>query len=184
MKDISLHILDLVQNSISASASLVEIYISEMVDEKILKVCLNDNGKGMSKTQADQALDPFFTTRTTRKVGLGLPLFKAQAEASGGSLSLSSQKGKGTKIKAIFKTDHIDCLPLGNMADTIVSLILCNPELDFIYRHIYNGQEFTFNTMNIKAMLDEISITKIEVITWIKTYIGENLKGLYGGVSI
>lgn len=86
MKDISLHILDLVQNSISASASLVEIYISEMVDEKILKVCLNDNGKGMSKTQADQALDPFFTTRTTRKVGLGLPLFKAQAEASGGAL--------------------------------------------------------------------------------------------------
>jgi demethoxyubiquinone hydroxylase (CLK1/Coq7/Cat5 family) len=70
------------------------------------------------------------------------------------------------------------------MADTIVSLILCNPELDFIYRHIYNGQEFTFNTMNIKAMLDEISITEIEVITWIKTYIGENLKGLYGGVSI
>ncbi|HZK34685.1 MAG TPA: ATP-binding protein [Bacillota bacterium] len=183
MKDISLHILDLVQNSISAGAAFVEITIKDILDDNTLSIIVSDDGIGMNETQVTNALDPFYTTRTTRNVGLGIPMFKAQAEASGGSFVLISEEGKGTRIEAIFNTRSIDCLPTGNMVDTMTTLILCNPDVDFTYTHVYNGQRFEFKTIDIKARLDEVSIAQTEVITWIRDYISENINELYGGVN-
>ncbi len=173
MEDISLHILDLVQNSISAEADTVEIYIKSELD--ILELKIKDNGKGMDKEAVGKALNPFFTTRTTRRVGLGLSFLKASAEATGGSVSISSQPYKGTTIKAVFNTSHIDCLPLGSVEDTMVTLILCNPVIRFIFIYKTDNSLFKLDTAEILKVLDGVNITDPDVISWIKEYIKEGL---------
>ncbi|HOB19467.1 MAG TPA: ATP-binding protein [Candidatus Atribacteria bacterium] len=183
MEDISLHVLDIIQNSISAGASCVDIAIKEIPADHSLYVMISDNGTGMDSSEAERSLDPFYTTRTTRRVGLGLPLFKAQAEASGGSLEIDTEKGRGTTVMARFDTRSIDCLPLGRMEDTMATLILCHPDIEFRYTHSYYDKCFEFSTQDIKGKLGDLLISDLSVIGWIRKYISENIEKLYGGVA-
>lgn len=181
MEDISLHLLDLAQNSIAAGANLVEVSIRELPKEDCTWIQIRDNGKGMDEHQLNQAVSPFYTTRTTRKVGLGIPLFRASAEATGGSLQIQSHKGTGTTLLALFHSSHIDCLPMGKLEDSMVSLIFLNPEVNFVYSHEIMGRQFQLDTREIRKILGEVNITDPEVIDWIKDYIKNGLEELNGG---
>lgn len=187
MKDLSLHILDLSQNSISAGASLVKITIHEDTANDRLDIYIEDNGKGMDKDFLEKVKDPFVTTRTSRKVGLGIPLMLAACKRCEGDLVIESEKNVGTKLTATFKHSHIDRAPMGNMAETMLSLILAgsdgNTAVDFVYRHILNNREFCMDTREIRAALgNEVSLGEPDVLMWIKEYINEGLINLRGGV--
>lgn len=178
MKELSLHIIDIVQNSIAAGANLIQINIVEDLTTDIFSIEVIDNGSGMDKEYAEKIKDPFITHRTSRKVGLGVPLLYATSKRCNGDLQIESEKGKGTKIFAYLKHSHIDRAPLGSMADTMEILIMCNPEVDFQYNHTFNEKEFRFDTKEIKKTLGSIPINELEVIIWIKEYIYEGLSNL------
>ena len=133
MEDLSLHILDVVENSIEANASKIEIKIIEEKNKDLLVIEIKDNGRGMNKETINKVLDPFYTTRTTRKVGMGLSLLAQAAKVSNGNFEINSKVGEGTKVKATFQYSHIDRKPIGNMDDTIVTLITSHPEINFVY---------------------------------------------------
>jgi len=168
MEDLSLHILDIAENCITAEASRIEIKIIEDTRDNILTVEVNDNGKGMDKELLENATDPFYTTRTTRKVGLGIPLLAQSARESSGDIIVQSKIGEGTSIKATFQYDHIDRRPLGEIAQTMIILIMSNPDIDFIFEHKINDSEYTLNTAEIKKDLDGVPINTPEVIRIIK----------------
>ncbi len=184
MKEISLHILDLVQNSIRAQASRIELTIEEDTKEKdFLKIVLGDNGCGMSKEMTEAVKSPFVTTRTTRKVGLGIPLFKAGCEACGGSFSIESEEGVGTKLEGIYCHSHIDRPPLGDIADTLLLLIIGNLNCRFIYTHRVNENEYTLDTDELKRILgEEVPLDDPEVTGFIKDFLVNNETELYGGM--
>lgn len=140
MEEISLHILDLVENSISAGATRVEIVVEENLKRDILRIVVKDNGRGMSEDEKKRVFDPFFTTKG-KKTGLGLPFIKQAAESTGGSVKIKTGPGKGTVLSAIFTRSHIDRQPLGDIATTIATLFLSHPEIDFVYKHIKNGRK-------------------------------------------
>lgn len=165
MRELSLHVLDIVQNSLSANASLVIINVLESTGANLLQIEISDNGKGLTETQLKQVLDPFFTTRTTRKVGLGLSMFQAAANRCGGDFRIESEPDKGTSVIASFKYDDIDRPPLGNMANTIISLVVCHPEADFSYRHRVNSKNMVFDTREIKKYLSVSDLTLPNVIS-------------------
>lgn len=177
MRELSLNILDLVQNSISADASLVRITVESRPKENILGVSISDNGRGMSSDVLSRVQDPFYTTRTTRKVGLGIPLFAQAATVCGGSLNMHSRPGAGTSLEAEFELDHIDRAPLGDIASTMVALIASNPEMDFVYEQKVGDMGFVFDTREIKSVLDGVPINDPTVLSWIKNYINDNTNG-------
>ena len=179
MRELSLNILDIAQNSISAGASLITIEVSENTTDNTLLIGIYDNGKGMSEEQVKSVIDPFFTTRTTRKVGMGIPLFKMAAEQTGGSLEIKSELGVGTEVKAYFKTDSVDFTPLGDVASTIQMLITMNTDRDFVYKHIVNEKEFVCDTREIKEILGDVPLDTYEVSQWLKDFITENTEVLY-----
>lgn len=150
MRELSLNILDIAQNSISAGASLITIDVSESREEHLLTLTVSDNGCGMDEEQLQNVCDPFFTTRTTRKVGMGIPLFRLAAEQTGGSFEITSKKGVGTSTKAVFHSDSIDFTPLGDMTSTVTVLISMNTDRDFIYRRSADEKEFVLDTREIK----------------------------------
>lgn len=135
MQDLSLHILDIVENSIAASATRIKILIVEDTEKDSLSLQISDNGKGMDAETRDKVLDPFFTTRTTRKVGLGLPLLAQAARQSGGKLELDSEPGHGTTVKAVFKASHPDLKPLGDITQTLRAILSGRPELDLCFEY-------------------------------------------------
>lgn len=135
MEDLSLHILDVVENSIEANASKIEIKIVEKIREDVLIIEIKDNGRGMNEETVQKVLDPFYTTRTTRKVGMGLSLLAQAAEESDGVFEINSKVGTGTEIKAVFQYSHIDRKPIGDMNSTIVTLIISHPEINFIFEY-------------------------------------------------
>lgn len=172
MKEIALHILDIAQNSISANASLLEITVSEAADATIFTIV--DNGKGMSPALLAQVSDPFTTTRTTRKMGLGIPLLRMAVEQTGGSLTIDSTEGVGTTVTALFRPAHIDCPPVGDLAGTVTLLLQGAPELELHYTHTVDGAHFTLTTGELRAQLGpEISLAEPEVILWIRDYLQE-----------
>ena len=179
MRELSLNILDIAQNSISAGASLITIEVSENTTDNTLLIGIYDNGKGMSEEQVKSVIDPFFTTRTTRKVGMGIPLFKMAAEQTGGRLEIKSELGVGTEVKAYFKTDSVDFTPLGDVASTIQMLITMNTDRDFVYKHIVNEKEFVCDTREIKEILGDVPLDTYEVSQWLKDFITENTEVLY-----
>lgn len=181
MQDISLHLLDLAQNSIAAGATLVDISVREFPKEGYMLLRIRDNGKGMDAHQLNRVSDPFYTTRTSRKVGLGIPLFRASAEATGGYLKIISRKDEGTTLLALFHTNHIDCLQLGNLEESMAALIYLNPEINFTYCHELPDKQFYFDTSEVREILGEVSITEPAVVDWIKEYIKNGLEELYGG---
>ncbi len=168
VEDLSLHILDIAENSITAGAGRIEIRISEDIRGNLLTVEISDNGKGMDKELLENACDPFYTTRTTRRVGLGIPFLAQSARESNGDISVKSEKGKGTAIKASFQYDHIDRRPIGNIGQTMIVLIMSNPDIDFIYEHRRNDKEYILNTAEIKRELDGVPINTPDVIKIIK----------------
>jgi len=151
MEDLSLHILDIVENSIRAKASRIMIKVTEDIEKDFLTIEIRDNGQGIDEETIKKVLDPFFTTRTTRKVGLGLPLLSQAARESGGDVQIESEVGRGTRVKATFGYSHIDRKPLGNMEATLRALIVGNPEVDFIYKHKKGELEYRLDTKGIRA---------------------------------
>ncbi|MBM7622688.1 ATP-binding protein [Sporohalobacter salinus] len=178
MKELSLHILDLVQNSIKAGATEIKIKVIEDLVADQMKILIVDDGKGISDEFLEEVLDPFTTTRTTRKVGLGLPLFQAAAEQCSGGLNISSKEGEGTKVKATFQHSHIDRAPLGDIEETIATIIQGNPNLEIYYRHVINDEEFLFATSDFRKRLEEVPLDEPEVLSFIKEYLSENIEKL------
>ncbi|MFQ6108649.1 MAG: ATP-binding protein [Candidatus Aminicenantales bacterium] len=172
MEELSLHILDIAENSVAAKADRIEIKILENREKDLLSVEISDNGLGMDEEMKKKALDPFFTTKMSRRFGLGLPLLSEAAKAANGSFSIKSQKGKGTKIKATFQYSHIDRQPLGDIAQTIIALAIGNPGVDIIYKHKKDGQNYGLDTRKIKNRLRGKPINSPEGIRMLK----ENLK--------
>ncbi len=179
MRELSLNVLDIAQNSIVAGASLTEIVLNENTEEHTLLIGIYDNGKGMTEEQVKNVQDPFFTTRTTRKVGMGIPLFKMAAEQTGGSFKITSQVGVGTEVEALFKTDSIDFTPVGDMESTISTIVSMNEDKDFIYKRSVDEREFVFSSADIKKILDGVPLSEPSVIKWIEEYIRENTQNLF-----
>lgn len=174
-----MHILDIVQNSISAKANLIEIQITEDLKKNIFEVFIRDNGKGMDQDMLTHVTDPYTTTRTTRKVGLGIPLLKHSAEQANGYIKVHSEKECGTSIHATLQHDHIDRPPIGDCAGTIVLLAAANPSIDFKYVHRVNEKKYEFNTLEIKQILEETKINDPKIRGFLKEMILENVNDLY-----
>ncbi len=181
MKELSLNILDITYNSIKAKASKIEITVIESQKDNRIEISIGDNGCGMSEEFLRQVTDPFITTRTTRKVGLGIPLFKQSAEDTGGTFSITSAVGEGTTVAATFGMDHLDRMPIGDMSSTIISLIQANDEIRFIYRHQTDNGEFILDTDELHAQLGDVPLSEPAVLNWIGEYINENLEDIQGG---
>ncbi len=176
MRELSLHILDIAQNSIVAQAREIRIAIIEdLVDDKLI-IRIKDDGRGMDAEMLERVVDPFYTTRTTRKVGLGIPMFKANAESCNGTFEIRSKLGVGTELDAEFQHSHIDRVPLGNMSETIITIIQANIDIDLIYTHSFNGHKFTLNTKDIKKTLVDLPINNTDVLIWLRSYINEALE--------
>ena len=184
MPEISLNILDVAENSVRAQASLIEITVSVQPEEDTLTVTVKDDGCGMTPEQAAQVQDPFFTTRTTRKVGLGVPFFKQAAESTGGSFRIDSAKGKGTVVEAVFGLSHIDRMPLGDISSTIHTLIVFNSQIDLKYTYIYRDRSFVLDTREMREMLGDISFAEKEVSDFILEYLETNKSETDGGADI
>ena len=180
MKELSLNILDITENSVKAKASLTEIVIRE--EKNLLTLTIRDNGVGMKKDFLKNVTDPFTTTRTTRKVGMGLPLLKLEAEQTGGSMEIRSTSvaddpvNHGTEVKAVFYKDHIDFTPLGDVVSTIVTLIQGHPDTDFLFLHETERGSVSLDTREIRKVLgNEVPLSSYEVISWIE----ESLRSEY-----
>lgn len=181
MKELSLNILDITQNSISAGAKNIAITLVQ--DENgILTVTIADDGRGMTDEQLRSVTDPFYTTRTTRKVGLGIPLIKLAAEQTGGTFAIESAVGKGTTLIATFDTRHIDCAPIGDMTATITTLIMGAPDIDFTFTHTAPGGKVGLSTRDMRNVLGNISLAHAEVIEWVKEYLTEQYL-IFGGAK-
>ena len=183
MTELSLHVLDIAENSTKAKASLVTISVSVDTKADRLVITIVDNGCGMTKEQVSQVTDPFFTTRTTRKVGLGVPFFKMAAEATGGNFSITSAVGIGTTVRAEFGLSHIDRMPLGDMNATIHQLILMHPDCDFLYTYEYDGRSFTLDTREVREILGDVPFDIPEVSEYLKQYLSENESEVNQGQS-
>lgn len=185
MPELSLNILDVAENSVRAKATLTEIFVRADTEADTLTVVIRDNGCGMTKEQVSQAMDPFYTTRTTRKVGLGIPFFRQACEMTGGSFQIVSEKGKGTEVTAVFGLSHIDRMPLGEISATIHTLVLFHEEMDLVYTYQYNDKSFTLDTRQIREVLgQEISFSEKEVSDYIKAYLEEGKLETDGGAEL
>ena len=176
MKELSLNILDVAKNSVRAGASLIEIALTHHHDD-FLTLTITDNGCGMEEDFLKHVTDPFYTTRTTRKVGLGLPLLKLAAEQTGGSLTIQSSTKpphNGTRLEARFNTASIDCMPLGDIVSTVCILIAGTPEIDFLFTHVSDTYNVSLDTRELRAVLgDGISLAEPEIQQWIREYLAE-----------
>jgi hypothetical protein len=168
MEDLSLHILDLVENSTAADATLIAIRIVENTRKDRLVITIKDNGRGMDPKMLAGVRDPFVTTRTTRRVGLGLPLLEQATRDAEGAFEVHSEPGRGTEVTASFRRSHIDRKPLGDMAATVVALILGNPDIDLCYEHDVDGEETGIDTREIKEQLGDVPINHPDVLALIK----------------
>lgn len=178
-----MHVLDIIQNSIVAGASLITTEVEVQPERDWMRVAVSDNGKGMDEALLARVVSPFTTSRTTRKVGLGIPMFKAGAEAAGGAFTIRSVPGKGTFIQAEYRISHLDRPPLGDMAETIYATVICNPGIDFVYTYTVNEQAYAFDTRQIKEVLGEdIPLNLPDVAAWIKSDLSEGIEALHGGV--
>ncbi|MDP2209645.1 MAG: ATP-binding protein [Bacteroidota bacterium] len=175
MEDLSLHILDIAENSINAGAKNIEIAIIEDSSKDLLTIEIKDDGKGMDADTIANVTNPFFTTRTTRRVGLGLAFLEEAANSTGGKLRVESELTTGTKVIAEFQLSHIDRKPVGNIADTIVMILAGNPEINLRYYQENNASKFLFDTNDVKKITNEIKINSIEILKFIRQYLEENV---------
>jgi hypothetical protein len=173
-----MHIMDIAQNSITAKCSLLKIEIFEDMDMDNFSIRIEDNGIGISPEMLEVVTDPYVTTRTTRKVGLGLSLLKMNAERTGGGMLIESTQNKGTIVSANFVLNHLDRPPLGDIAGTIVLLVAANPAVNILFQHKTNTGEFIFDTNEINATLEGVSISEPSVVRFLKEMINENLQAI------
>lgn len=185
MKELSLNVLDISQNSLKAGANSVSIIIDEVSQSNTMILTIIDDGCGMSKEMVQNVTDPFCTSRKTRKVGLGIPLLKLAAEQTGGYIEISSRTqsehpdSHGTTVKAVFKTDSIDMTPLGDIISTLTVIIQGHPDVDYLYKHLMPGKEVVLDTKEMREVLgNDISLADFEILEWIKGYLAE----AYGGI--
>ncbi len=186
MKELSLNILDIAENSVKAGATLTEICIEETPD--LLTLTIRDNGCGMTEEVLRGVTDPFYTTRTTRKVGMGLPLLKLEAEQTGGSLTVTSRHEKeyptdhGTTVCSVFHKNHIDFTPLGNVVPSITTLIQGHPDTDFLFTHIFPNYTVSLDTRELRTVLEDVPLGSYEVLKWIEEYLDEQYES--GGKTV
>lgn len=159
----------------------MELTVDADMTADLLTVVIKDNGCGMTAEQVAHVTDPFFTSRTTRKVGLGVPFFKYAAESTGGSFSIESQPGVGTTVTAVFVLSHIDRMPLGDITSTIHTLVVYHPETDFLYRYSYNEASFTLDTRQFRQVLGDVPFNTPEISEYIMEYLTENKMETDGG---
>ena len=178
MEDLSLHILDIAENSVNAGARNISIVIREDVHLDQLTIEIGDDGKGMSAEVAQRATDPFYTTRTTRRIGMGLPLLKEAAEMANGKLEIRSVPNSGTTITATFQLSNIDRKPLGNMAETITALLATENQVNILYRHTRGGKIVTFDSKHVENQLGDILLNSIEALSLVRTYLEQEESSL------
>ncbi len=178
MREMSLHIMDIVENALAAGATRIRLDISEDREKNRLEIIIADNGRGIPEEDPERLLDPFYTTRTTRRVGLGLSLFRETSRRCGGTFRIESGKGKGTRVAATFRLDHIDLPPMGDMAGTLAALIAGNPGVDFIYTHRAGDDTFELDTREIRKDLNGVDITHPRILKFISSSIRRSLKAL------
>jgi hypothetical protein len=176
LEDLSLHILDVAENGLKAGAKQIRIRILEDLEADRLELEVEDDGSGMDPEMTTKALDPFVTTRTTRRVGLGLPFLREAARMTGGEVELDSFPGRGTRVRATFQHSHIDRKPLGDMGATLVGILLGGPHVDISYEHIRAGRTFCLDTRELRRELDPVPITQPEVLEWIRQRVREGLR--------
>ena len=184
MRDLSLHILDLAQNSVRAEAKVVSL--SVLLDQEgILSIIIEDDGTGMAPELLARVQSPFATTRTTRKVGLGIPMMAENCRLAGGGLSIESTPGKGTRLAATLNTASIDCLPLGDLAETVTSLVTANPEKPDFTLHCRSPKgEMTFDTREIRSALQGVALNEPEIAAWMLESLREEIEPIFGGVIL
>jgi anti-sigma regulatory factor (Ser/Thr protein kinase) len=178
VENISLHILDVVENSIRAEAKRIEISIYEDEDRDVMTIEIRDDGRGMNQEMLQKVLDPFTTTKSTSRVGLGLPLLAESARQSGGDLTIQSSPGKGTTVKADFRRSNIDIKPLGDMVSTLMALVIGNPYADFLYSHTKGAKHFCLDTSELKSQLDGLPMHHPDVVKMIRQYLQEGFDEL------
>ncbi len=185
MKELSLNILDIAENSVRAGASEIDVAVAEDTAADTLTITITDNGCGMDAALLESVRDPFTTTRTTRRVGLGIPLLQEAAQATGGDLTIDSEPGKGTRISAVFGRSHIDRMPLGDIASTMSTLIQCNDDREWVYRYTLDDRSFTLDTRELRAALGtDVPLSAPDIVCWIRDYITQNTNELNGGNSV
>ncbi|HHW22213.1 MAG TPA: sensor histidine kinase [Clostridiaceae bacterium] len=182
MKDISLHLMDIAQNSIAAGADRITISMRILDEPERLMVEITDNGRGMDPEFLKEVADPFKTSRTTREVGLGIPLLKQSAEMASGDFSIESEPFKGTKVNASFEINHIDRIPLGDIAETAGLLIKANPNISWLIHFTSPDNEFIMDTDEIKRHLEGVPIEDNNVLEWIQNTINNGVQSVFGGV--
>ena len=178
-----MNVLDVAENSVKAGADLIGITVTEDSGADLLTIVIEDNGCGMTEEQVQRVIDPFYTTRTTRKVGLGVPFFKMAAEMTGGSFQIESKVNVGTRVTAQFGLTHIDRMPLGSMCETICTLVQCNPDIDFVYTHEVDKRRFTADTREFRQVLEGIPLNTPEVMAFLRDYITEHTQSIHGGAT-
>ncbi|MCS7221432.1 MAG: ATP-binding protein [Anaerolineae bacterium] len=178
MRELALHVLDIAENSVEAGATQVQITVEENTRDDRLKIVVEDNGRGMDEQLLARVTDPFVTTRTTRKVGLGIPLLKAAAEACNGSLWITSAPGQGTRLEAEFQRSHIDRMPLGDLAGTLFTLVIAYPNVHWILRYRIDHAEFIFDDEPIKKELQDIPLTEPFVLAFIREYLQRGISNV------
>ncbi len=181
MQELSMNILDIAENSVRAGAALIEVTVDECLSKDLMTVTVADNGCGMTQEQLNNVIDPFYTTRTTRKVGLGVPFFKMAAELTGGNFEIQSTAGKGTVITARFVRSSIDRMPLGDINETIYTLIHCNPQIDFVYTRRFDNDVIQLDTREFRRILDGVELNDPTVSKFIRDFLAENTSDLLSG---
>ena len=180
MRELALHLLDIAENSISAKADTIRIRVEEDHASDRLRMSVEDNGKGMSAEMVARVTDPFVTSRTTRKVGLGIPLLKAAAEACQGGMTIQSTLGKGTCVAIEFQQSHIDRMPLGNLASTILTLVVGSPEVHWIFTYTVDGQTFEFDDQPVKETLDGVPLSDPSILVFLRDMLETGIAELNG----
>ena len=181
MKDLSLNLLDIAENSVKAEATLTQLLLTQEGD--VLTFQVVDDGRGMTEEVLKGVVDPFYTTRTTRKVGLGLPLLRMAAEQTGGTMTVQSRHrdthpdDHGTVVTAVFHTDHIDCPPVGDLVATVTTLIQGHPDTDFYFCHSIEGEKVELDTRELRQVLGEVSLAEFEVLQWISGFLTDQYNG-------
>lgn len=183
MEDLALHILDIARNSVEAGATRVEIRVDEDPEANELRISVADNGRGMDAGTADRVTDPFFTTRRTRVVGLGLPLLRQAAEAAGGGLTLGSTPGEGTRVEAVFELEHVDRAPLGDLQTTVLVLLASHPDADLDWTHRRGAREYSLSTVDLRAALDGASLASPAGIALVRAAVRHGERALASGAG-
>ncbi|MEF9975793.1 MAG: ATP-binding protein [Oscillospiraceae bacterium] len=176
MQELSMNVLDIAENSVSAGATLISISLAMSNARNELVLIIEDNGCGMGEDTLAKVTDPFCTSRKTRKVGLGLPFLKMAAEQTGGKMHITSVVGKGTRVCAEFTLRHIDLAPIGAIGQTVAALIQCNPTIDFVFTASNDSETFCANTRELRKILGEVSFAEPEIAIWLRDYLEENTK--------